>query len=434
MKRYWLPFIIGAAALAARPSTALQASGQSPDATAAGQSDTKAAPKHRRDRRVGKLHDQLRRQKKADDEDRAEASPGDPYAGYLRFKKELKDATGVTYQIQPGVMWQWGSPDGGANAAQFLWAPNLNWDIFDNDAIGQGSVQIGYFYNAYWTRPNGATMSSRLGLLSQSNDSASPNHLFTTLTYTQVFPGNLVQATAGQYSFGDFDWNPYAGNELTNFVNVALSQNASSSYATDGVGGYLQLNPTDELSIAAGGQNAGNLTGDTIEINTVGRGPWAWFVYGQWTPKLPFLPSSQSSRYGLLIYDRPSTPGERFSSIGWSVNAVQNLNANWGLFARANHSTGPIAPIATSIAGGVAYNNPFNLGKKDQIGVGVAWNATNKAVYTGDGVRASETVAEVYYNHAITRWLQVGPDVQIIFNPALCPRAGVLTFRVTGLI
>ena len=150
-----------------------------------------------------------------------------------------------------------------------------------------------------------------------------------------------------------------------------------------------------------------------------------------------FLPSSQSSQYSLLVYHQPSVVVQPFSSVGWSVNAVQNLNANWGLFARANHATAQIPFIATSVAGGVVYNNPFNFGAKDQIGAGLAVNFTNRAFYASQPVRTSETVAEVYYNHVFFKWLQVGPDVQVIFNPALYPHAGtaeVLTFRIAGLI
>jgi hypothetical protein len=223
---------------------------------------------------------------------------------------------------------------------------------------------------------------------------------------------------------------------MTNFVNTALSQNGSQSYIPDSLGGYVQFNPAGDIAIAAGGQNAQNVSGDYIEGNKVGEGAWAWFVYGQWTPTFAFLPSSQSSQLSLLVYHQPSVPEQPYSSTGWSVNAVQNLNGTWGLFARANHSTGEIAPIATSIAGGVVYNGPFGFAK-DQAGVGLGVNYINESAFVGQSVRASETVAEAYYNHVLSRFLQVGPDVQVVFNPALYPRAPtaeVFTFRIAGLI
>ncbi len=440
MKTALALFVASTALLAAAPVVAQQASPNQLKGADQGAlqaqppAPAKPAPAPRKDRRAGNLHDQLRGQGKADEQDLLEAAPSDPYAGYLRFKKDLEKATGVTFQVQPGVMWQWGSPDGGPNAAQFLWVPSLNWDLFDNEHIGQGSIQFGYSYNNYWTRPTGASLANRLNVNTPINDSADNTHNFSTLTYTHVFPGNVLQVTVGQYGFGGFDSNLFAGNQMTGFVNYALSQNGSQAYIPDSLGGYVQINPTDTISLAAGGQNAANITGDVIQINQVFNAPWAWFAYGLWTPTLS---AGQSGQYSLLVYQQPAVAAQPWSSIGWSLNAAQNLDASWGVFARVNHSTGPISPIATSIAAGVVYNNPFNFGAKDQIGVGVAWNATNMAAFAGPSVRVSETVAEVYYNHVLFKFLQVGPDVQVIFNPALYPRAGtagVFTFRITGLI
>ncbi len=421
---------------AATPAAAQQASPNQLRGAQDGADET-SATEPREDRRIGLVHNQLQAQTKAEERELKEAAPSDPYAGYLRFKKDLKAATGVTYQIEPGVMWQWGAPNGGSNVGQLLANPTLNWDMFDNARFGQGSIQFAYTYNSYWTRHEGLRLGNRLHALSQINDSAANGYNFTTLTYTHVFPGKFLSVVLGQYAFADFDSNQYADDQMTNFVNYALSQNGSQAYVPDSLGAYVQINPAKTVAFAAGGQNAENISGDVIQTNQVFNAPWAWFVYGQWTPTLPFLPSSQSSQYSLLVYHQPAVPAQRGSSVGWSLNAVQNLNASWGLFARANHSTGPISPIATSIAGGIVCNNPFKLGPKDQLGVGVAWNATNRAAFPHRELRVGETVAEAYYNHVLFKVLQVGPDVQVIFNPALRPHAGaagVFTFRITGLI
>ncbi|MBV8334821.1 MAG: carbohydrate porin [Alphaproteobacteria bacterium] len=388
----------------------------------------------RKDRRVGKLHDRLRAQKAQDDADR-ETATGLEY-DYLAFKKELETSVGLTFQIPPTAMIQWGEPNGGASARQRILEPSVNWDMFDSPDIGRGSIQFGYTYNKYWSRQTGVTLSNRLGVLSPVNDYPANTYHFSTLTYTHEFPGDWLELVVGQYQFGAFDSNQYASNVQKNFINYALSQNGSQAYIPDSLGGYAQANPTSALSFAAGLQNAQNVTGDYIETSALGRGPWAWFAYGQWTPTFPFLAKSQSAQYSLLYYEQPSVPEQPVSGQGWSLNAVQNLNATWGLFARANHSTGPISPIATSLAGGVIYNNPSGLDPKDQIGLGLAWNVSNRAAFVGQPTRHSETVAEAYWNFVFFKFVQVGPDLQVILNPALCPKAGtaeVFTFRLTGL-
>ena len=424
--------------VAAGGSLAQQAQGPDPTGRERGVTAPHArkltAAERREDRRAGKLHDKLRLQKAQEEDDRHEAV--DPYATYLNFKKSLETSIGLTYQLQPTTMIQWGNPRGGAAAIQGLLGPSLNWDIFDSPNIGEGSIQFAYTLNKYWTAQTGVTLSTRLNALSQVNDLEASSHYFSQLTYTQVFPGNLLQLTAGQYGFGLFDSNQYAGNQQANFVNYALSQNGSQAYTNDSLGGYAQINVTHTVSFAAGIQDANNVTGEVIQIHTFGEGPWSWFAYGQWKPKLPFLPSSQSSQYSLVYYQQPAVSEQPYPAQGWSFNGVQNLNANWGLFARANHSVGVLSPISTSFAAGVVYNNPFGFGPKDQIGVGLAWNATNKSFYA-QPVRASETDAEVYWNHVFLKVFMFGPDVQVIFNPALYPRAGtveVFTLRLTGLI
>jgi carbohydrate-selective porin OprB len=85
------------------------------------------------------------------------------------------------------------------------------------------------------------------------------------------------------------------------------------------------------------------------------------------------------------------------------------------------------------MAWGVINNDPFDHNPLDQIGFGVAWNKTNVAT-VGEPVRNAEWVAELYYNYTVFKGLQITPDVQLYFNPALAPSSGpqaVFTLRAT---
>ena len=433
-RRFSLIILAGAAAFVATDI----AWAQSPAPDEAGAQAPESAPK-RTDRRIGKVHDKvhdkIRAQITRDTEARLTATG--PYADYLAVKKTLEDA-GFTYEVAATAMAQWGKPRGGPGAFQAILNPNANWDVFDSALIGRGSIQISYNYNNYFYNQTGKSLSSTLDILSSVNDTPSDGYSFTQLTYTHEFPGNWLQITGGQFQVSNFDNNQYAGNQQTGFVNFALSQNASQAYISTSVGAYVQLNPTRTLSFAAGLQDANNTGGHIIQTTTIGQGPSTWFVYGQWTPAFPGLGSAQ---YSLLYYNQPkieAQPGipSHAAGQGWSFNAVQNLNATWGLFARANTASGSHPTIETSIAGGVIYNNPFGLGARDQIGLGLAWNKTNLAAFSNQSVRPSETVAEAYWNLFVTPFLMMGPSVQVVFNPALHPEsdaAGILTLRATGL-
>ena len=140
------------------------------------------------------------------------------------------------------------------------------------------------------------------------------------------------------------------------------------------------MNITPEISIAGGLQSATKPAGTTLSASGLSDGKIAYFAYAGWTPTLPFLPSSQSSQYSLLYYYQPSVPEQIGTTQGVSFNAVQNLNSKWGVFLRANNVSGTISPIETSVAWGAIYNNPFGRDPMDQVGLGFAWNKSNKQV------------------------------------------------------
>jgi Carbohydrate-selective porin, OprB family len=385
----------------------------------------------REDRRVGKFHEHLRRHRER--EANAHLTADQPYRAYLDFKKTL-EAVGITYQLQPSLMSQWGWPKGKGAAVQGILSPNVNWDFFDSTSSGRSSIQFSYSYNNYLGgSQNGATLSTNLGVLAPINDSPTNYYSLTQLTYSHEFPGNWLQITFGQYPFLNFDSNQYADNQQINFVNYSLAQNGSSAYLQTGLGGYVQVNLTATLSFAAGVQDANNVAGHNIQTRTFGQGPWASFGYVQWKPKFLGLGSSQ---YSVLYYDQPAVMTQPFSAHGWSFNGVQNLNDSWGLFARLNTSSGAISQIKTSAALGFIFNNPLGRDQSDQIGFGLAQNFTNKVMFVGQSVRNFELVVDAYWNFVIKKWLLVGPDFQFIIGPALHPNLGnaeVLTLRMTGL-
>jgi len=400
------------------------------------QADNQAAPaapaQQRTDRRAGRLHDRLQRSRERERNARKDTEEG--YAEYLDIKNTLESA-GITYSFQPTLMSQWGFPNGGKAAVQGVGSiSSLNWDFSDSPSIGRGSVQFAYFNNRYFlTSQSAANVAGNIGVLTPINDSFVTGYTVSQLTYTHEFPGNWLQIVVGQYPFWNFDGNEYAGNQQTSFVNYSFAQNGSAAYLNTSLGGSVQVNPTDTLSFAAGMQDANNVAGRYIQTRTFGEGPWAWFGYAQWNPKIPGLGSSQ---YSIFYYEQPAVTAQPLSAQGWSFNGAQDLNATWSLFARLNTSSGAISQIRTSAAGGFIYKNPLGREPDDQIGVGLAWDITNQAAFVGQSVRASELVFDTYWNFVYKKWLLLGPDFQFIIDPALHPNLGtaeVLTLRMTGL-
>jgi hypothetical protein len=349
------------------------------------------------------------------------------YDAYNTLKTKLNNDYDIQYSLLLSSFVQWGLPHGGPGTIQIVYSPTITWNPFTNTAIGSGSFNFAFQGNQFWSKTNTNDQLKAMGLLAPPNDWGANSEQFAQLTYTHTLPGNIVALTIGQYSIEQFDDNEYAGNSQTNFISYPLAQNATQTYANAGVGAYLQITPISKFAIAGGFQEATNVTADTIEVN-LGTGKYAYFLNGQWTPSF-----FGGGTYSFLFYHQPSVPLQPSSSYGYSFSAVQQINSEWGLFARINNASGGASTILTSLAGGVTLNNPFGRNELDRLGLGVARDWTNENA-TSAPAGNSEWVIEGYYNFTIAKGLQLAPDVLVYLNPALAPStdiSAVFSLRVT---
>ena len=347
---------------------------------------------------------------------------------YLALKSELQNDANFQFAMPVSVFGQWGAPNGGPGVAELVYTPLAAWTPFTNTAIGSGAFNFLFQSNAFWTGANTFSQLGSMGLLTPPNDWFADGYHFQRLTYTHTFPGNVLAVSVGQYSFAQFDGNPYAGNPQTNFINFALAQNGTQAYAAAGTGAYAQITPSSQLQFGGGFQGATDLASQHLTTYGLEKGKIAYFLTAQWTSTI-----LAGGSYSILYYSQPSVPAQPSASQGVSFSAAQNLNATYGLFLRANNASGSVAPVETSVAFGGIMNNPFGRNRLDQAGVGIAWDKTNLSV-VGSPSRGSETIAEIYYRFTIQKALQVTPDLQVYFNPALAPNtsvAAVFSLRTT---
>lgn len=383
-------------------------------------------------RHVGRVHNRVRaaevREQYFLDQEFDDAS-----RRYALAKKEIQKSTGIFYSMTSSILSQWGAPGSDYGAVQAQFSPAMNWKLFKDPELGAGSFQFAYLATQYWSGQTGTSLQDRLNLNSQVNDYPANQLTFAQVSYTHDFPGHFVSLTLGQFPFSNFDSNAYSNNEQVNFIGYSLAQNGSQNYSQGSLGAYIQVNPTKEISLAAGFQDANNvLPSNYIQFNTVGQGQYSWFVYGAWSPVSGKL---RNGSYSLFYYNLPSVQMQPQASSGLSFNASQPLGKQWGLFARANTVWNSNQYIQSSIASGAVYNNPLGRSPLDQIGLGFAWNKVNQALYAGTFVNPSETMVELYWSWSI-RHLLITPDVQLYFQPALAPTqsmAAVFSLRVTVL-
>lgn len=382
-----------------------------------------------RSKKIGLIHDNLHR---SDVRHALFQESGVLYGDDSRLKARLEKELGLSWSLDLSALPQWGRPNGGSPSVQFLATPSLDWNVVKNKRLGEGSLQFLYISASYPSAQTAATTSKRLGLITAINDYPYNQNILAQLSYTHTVPGNKILITIGQYPFFNFDGNQYLFNQQINFNSYIFSQNGTATYANAGLGAYGQLNLTNTLQLAAGLQNASDLSGDSLTIRNFSSEGYAWFAYAQWTPQFKGLGSAQ---YSVLMYNVPTVPAQA-ASRGWSFNAVQNLNTTWALFARANHADAHLTPIRRSFALGAAMNNPLGRAATDQIGVALGISVPAPQPFNPAGAR-QEKVVEAYWSWTLLGGWLLTPSVQYVRDPALAPdrdSAWALSLRATLML
>ena len=137
---------------------------------------------------------------------------------------------------------RWRAPKSGSAGVDFVWTPTIASRPLNHTATGSGLFTVSVQRNQFWNSPNTTAFQTRAGLLHLASDWGVNTTDYAQLTYTHTFPGrwDWLSATIGQYGFGAYDINQYAGNRQTNFMNYALAQNGTQTYVSADLGAYAQ--------------------------------------------------------------------------------------------------------------------------------------------------------------------------------------------------
>ena len=342
---------------------------------------------------------------------------------YQSFKTELQNKIGLSYSLDVSFLPQRGAPSGKVTAWQTQYYGSGTWNMFSSDVFGSGSLQAAYTAVRYWGN-NANVLGNNIGVISSVNDYPSNTNNFDELSYTHTLPDELksISVTLGQFPMYNFDGTDYNSNQQINFINFALSQNASSVYPTASLGGYVTWAPNNTWSFTVGGQNANNVSGETISWNDFQKGKWTSFISASWNPTIMNL----AGEYSITLYDQPSVKAQPVHSKGWSLNAQQFINKKLAVFARANGTNKSLSSIKQSYVIGAVYNNPLNRNNLDQIGAAVAMNKLNRSV-NGAGTRSWENVLEGYIAVGVSNFMTITPDVQFYINPGAKEKSNTAT-------
>ncbi len=342
---------------------------------------------------------------------------------YLDMKKKLSDLTGITYSLDVSFLGQRGAPNGHITPWQSQYYGTATWNMFQSDKWGSGTAEIAYELVRYWNG-NASILGNNIGVVSGVNDYTTKSDYFYQLSYTHQFAGDMkwLSVTLGQFPLSNFDGTTYDSNQQLTFLNEALSQNISSTYAIAGLGAYVTVSPNSFWSVSGGFQDATNIDGNRISTSHLDDSKYTTFVSGTINPKNKLGQSTIS----VLYYHQPSVPEQIGKTNGWSINAQQNIGKKTAVFTRINGTTKGLNGIKQSYVFGGVYNNPINRNALDQIGLAVAVNKPDKGV-NGSGTRSVENVIEGYWAWGIGSFMTITPDIQFYINPALNRKSNTAT-------
>ncbi len=339
---------------------------------------------------------------------------------YTDFKNMLNKKYGFDYSIDVSYMGQRAAPSGKKSSYQTIIYPSFTWTTFQNE-YGMGTLNFAYNIVRYGGI-QGSKLNSNIGAVTGINDYTSKATSMDELYYTYQLGGswNWLTLALGQFPLYNFDGSSYNSNQQVNFINEALSQNASSTYSTAGVGTYVQIDPNEDWSFAFGAQDATDINGQSFRVNDLDQKHFTTFGYAAYTPTINGLGQSQ---YSVLLYNQPGVKAQPQTTNGWSINISQNIGEKLNIFARVNGVSGNVAEIDQSWVLGGVYNNPLDRNPLDQIGLAFAYNKINEKAVGASLNSSAEKVIETYWAWGISKWMTLTPDIQFIIDPAQNPKS-----------
>lgn len=350
---------------------------------------------------------------------------------YTDFKNRLSKDYGFDYSVDVSYLAQHGAPNGKQAGFQTIIYPTFSWTTFKNE-YGTGTLTAAYNIVRYGGA-KASTIGSNIGVATGINDYTSPSNSFDELLYTYQLGGSWDWLTIGlgQFPMYNFDGSTYNSNQQVNFVNLALSQNASSTYSTAGVGSYVQIAPNSDWTFVVGAQDATDVDGLSFRVNDLNEEHYTTFGSVSYTPNIKGLGVGQ---YSVLLYNMPGVKEQSQTTNGWSLNVSQNFGEKLNIFGRVNGVSGNVADINQSWVIGGVYNDPLDRNPLDQIGLAFAYNKLDEKAIGEKLNSNSEKVIEAYWAWGVSKWMTLTPDIQFYIDPAENPKsdyATVVSLRAT---
>ncbi|MDR0646798.1 MAG: carbohydrate porin [Elusimicrobiota bacterium] len=348
---------------------------------------------------------------------------------YAEVKETIQDKTGISFGLNISYMPQRLAPNGKKTAWQDIYSPSIEWKLFEDMSLGSGSLSFNDIYTHYWAM-EASELEEKANVANSINNYTQNANLFYKLTYTHTLSGALdwISLGAGQFSLFDFEGGIYTNDQQLGLINFAMSQNPTNTYPLASFGAYLTLSPKVPFEITAGYQDANNISGKDLQIDTIFNGNYLAFISVEYSPQFEKF---GEGAYAFLTYYQPAVEEQDQYSWGWSLNTEQHLSDKWLILLRASGGENTLNALKQSYMAAVGYKNPLNRNPVDAVIFGIAYNRIEKSNLEDFALDAGESAYELQWIWGISRWLTITPDMQ--FYPRAAFNSDTNTVLVSGI-
>lgn len=335
---------------------------------------------------------------------------------YYAVKDSLSVKTGFNFNIEYAPIWQW---DFGGQSENHL-SDELNLifqqNIFDKSDDTKGNLVIWYQYASTISSVTTTEFMSNLDIISPVNGGDTyPNRRntrFVHIAYEQRFMGNKLRCMIGKLSSRVFlNLNNYGISDRQDYINFMFVNNPVVPFiARQGLGVFVQF---DFGSWYASGMfRDATSTSNFIDFESLGDNTWEYAVEFAFTPRS--IASLGPGNYRATIHYTDAAATGLQNPAGWtySFSADQQISSKIGALFRYAYASEDLLAFKQRLSAGVQLLQPFNFAN-DRFGFGFWWGEHI------DTTIGSEAGMEVFYKMQFARFMEISPDLQMVFNPAL---------------
>ena len=104
--------------------------------------------------------------------------------------KHAANKIGLDIGVDVSYLAQRAAPSGKQTAIQGVYYPYLTWNLFKNNTVGAGQLNINYTFVRYWGT-QATYLQNRINTATAFNDYAGNQEFFSQFSYTHTLPGDL---------------------------------------------------------------------------------------------------------------------------------------------------------------------------------------------------------------------------------------------------